>query len=652
MDERREYMKKKIGRNDPCPCGSGKKYKFCCINKMSEEEIQALYLEQFELTKGLNDVNRCQKILDIGKRIIEHQQNSICATGTYVNMAVAKRVLYLLNHKRSDLEDAKDFCSHALELKHNNQAALKTMYGICLELKQYGDANKALEQYEDTNLYSSMSMQIIAEYQNAIEWANREVYREENKKGLDEITNTLFEKFGMNAGLCAVAVSYYLGIGNDMLKAYELGKRSVEEYPDSATYNSLGWICLTPEINRKDIAVGFFEKAIELAEDEEVKKDITGNYFIALLENEQYKKAENVISELIDNHPCNQNFSNYAEMLKRQGKLEEALEWGKKALFIVEDDITLLLVADVYKKMKQYENAVFMYKKCLEYISSDENVYQFKDVNGRQLYSIASDNSLDMIMFEALKGIISVYSLLKEYEQAKAYLLIAKEKLPQKSEWEIWEQTLPEIENVNQRYLEIKEQFNQSSKKIVEQKCSVRRWALQLIQIQNSSGQLNLEENDDWEKYLEKMDEILNQMVQTVNKNSTIYQNCQNWVNSTYAHLDTDAKEFLITAEALYEIHKMSIIDFAPIIVEYCKVVEKQLRVLLGSQLPSNKHMLGQIIGVISNNNIHPYNLYLSDLQAVNQLRRNSAHTGLLTKNDADTIRNIFYTNNLLNNLV
>lgn len=23
----------KVGRNDPCPCGSGKKYKHCCINK-------------------------------------------------------------------------------------------------------------------------------------------------------------------------------------------------------------------------------------------------------------------------------------------------------------------------------------------------------------------------------------------------------------------------------------------------------------------------------------------------------------------------------------------------------------------------------------------------------------------------------------------
>ena len=24
---------KKVGRNDPCPCGSGKKFKKCCINK-------------------------------------------------------------------------------------------------------------------------------------------------------------------------------------------------------------------------------------------------------------------------------------------------------------------------------------------------------------------------------------------------------------------------------------------------------------------------------------------------------------------------------------------------------------------------------------------------------------------------------------------
>ena len=27
-----ETQEAKIGRNDPCPCGSGKKYKKCCLN--------------------------------------------------------------------------------------------------------------------------------------------------------------------------------------------------------------------------------------------------------------------------------------------------------------------------------------------------------------------------------------------------------------------------------------------------------------------------------------------------------------------------------------------------------------------------------------------------------------------------------------------
>ena len=30
---RRPVARTKIGRNDPCPCGSGKKYKDCCANK-------------------------------------------------------------------------------------------------------------------------------------------------------------------------------------------------------------------------------------------------------------------------------------------------------------------------------------------------------------------------------------------------------------------------------------------------------------------------------------------------------------------------------------------------------------------------------------------------------------------------------------------
>jgi preprotein translocase subunit SecA len=31
-------MAKKTGRNDPCPCGSGKKYKICCMKKDVEKK--------------------------------------------------------------------------------------------------------------------------------------------------------------------------------------------------------------------------------------------------------------------------------------------------------------------------------------------------------------------------------------------------------------------------------------------------------------------------------------------------------------------------------------------------------------------------------------------------------------------------------------
>ncbi|WP_204661666.1 SEC-C metal-binding domain-containing protein [Fusibacter tunisiensis] len=32
-DEQNDVKKEKVGRNDPCPCGSGKKYKKCCLGK-------------------------------------------------------------------------------------------------------------------------------------------------------------------------------------------------------------------------------------------------------------------------------------------------------------------------------------------------------------------------------------------------------------------------------------------------------------------------------------------------------------------------------------------------------------------------------------------------------------------------------------------
>lgn len=645
-------MTKKLGRNDPCPCGSGKKYKKCCKDKNLDTNIENLYLQQLEHTKKLDNLEQCNKIIEIGKTILEHGKGEIFITGTYTNMALAHRVIYYLTNNTNELNEAKYYCNKALELKPTNQAALRMMYGIALDLKEYGVAAKALDEFTITDICNPMCVQIIEEYQNTVMMANSGKHTDDIRNGLDKITNILLDKYNMNPGICAATMQYYMGIGNDMLRAYEVGRRSVEIYPDAITYNNLGWICISPDFNRFDEAIEFYKTALTLSNNEKLKIGIKGNYFVALLNKGMLEDAEILMKDLIEVNPCNQNFSNYAELLKRKGDYEEALRFGKKALFLVEDDTTLLVVADIYKRMQDYTSAVDMYKKCLYNIELNANAYIFKDANGMMSSSYASNNALDWILYEALKGIISAYNSQKEYELAKIYLNIAKEKLPQKSDWNIWEETFAHVELNNQLYVETKTALDECLMKNKTQKNSIRQWALQLMQLQDSSITLDLNIEDDWFKYEQKMNSILTEMSNVINKESILYQEKVAFVNSSYPFLNTDAKEFLITAEILYEMHSSSIIDFAPIIVEYSKVVESQIRALLGNQLPQNLRMLGQIIHFIRQQNISPYNNYLTDLDSVNQKRRDSAHTGRLSKIDADYVRSILYTNNLLNKLV
>lgn len=70
-----------IGRNDPCPCGSGKKYKKCCLaadeavvaakTRAANEEAEAHAKAEREVAaffKALDDLsNRVPRLIDAGK---------------------------------------------------------------------------------------------------------------------------------------------------------------------------------------------------------------------------------------------------------------------------------------------------------------------------------------------------------------------------------------------------------------------------------------------------------------------------------------------------------------------------------------------------------------------------------------------------------
>ncbi|MEG0692485.1 MAG: hypothetical protein RR444_05325, partial [Oscillospiraceae bacterium] len=250
------------------------------------------------------------------------------------------------------------------------------------------------------------------------------------------------------------------------------------------------------------------------------------------------------------------------------------------------------------------------------------------------------------------KGLIQSYTQQQKYDTARAYLVLGQKTLGDCEEWAIWESLLPMLEDMSQAYSEAQKATEESGQQMSMQKNYFRQWASKLMQLQGTSQQVDLDQPADWSAFEAKMDLVLEEMKSAIINHDVLYSSTKADVLANYQHLNSDSQEFLSTANILYDIHQNSYIDFAPIIVEYSKVVEKQLRILLVGQLSTGAKMLGQIIGEIDNRSIAPYNSYLIELRTINQLRKDSAHTGRLAKTDADDIRTILFSNGLLNRLI
>jgi len=61
----------KVGRNDPCPCGSGLKYKRCCLGKKEDavEDIKAVYAQKYKIR--LKDSKDIEGIRKAGRLVLE-----------------------------------------------------------------------------------------------------------------------------------------------------------------------------------------------------------------------------------------------------------------------------------------------------------------------------------------------------------------------------------------------------------------------------------------------------------------------------------------------------------------------------------------------------------------------------------------------------
>lgn len=139
----------KIGRNDPCPCGSGKKHKRCCLGQDEQRASQELANEG----KGALGLPRCD--------CCSHEMHG----HGYVDLALAdeldaltNRVPDLIEAGRLDEAEAVGF-----DLLNRFPDQIDGMERLAEVYEARGDAEKAVEYYRKAAVFATLNLGFDAE---------------------------------------------------------------------------------------------------------------------------------------------------------------------------------------------------------------------------------------------------------------------------------------------------------------------------------------------------------------------------------------------------------------------------------------------------------------------------------------------------------
>jgi tetratricopeptide (TPR) repeat protein len=138
---------RKIGRNDPCPCGSGKKYKRCCLEKHEEEARAAAAAAREEEAPSSRSLS------------------AYYADNDEVPDELSNRVIELIQEGK--LEEAEETCA---ELKRRFPDLIDWIERTGMIHEARGETEKAIEYYE-------RCLQYIDDNEELFEEASKDWYR-------------------------------------------------------------------------------------------------------------------------------------------------------------------------------------------------------------------------------------------------------------------------------------------------------------------------------------------------------------------------------------------------------------------------------------------------------------------------------------------
>lgn len=156
-----EETKKKVGRNENCPCGSGYKYKKCCLPKVkqvSEQVIQASnnrLIEQSKKTFGGEEVyftdqhkvKLSEIILELGKEWLDQANNKIEMENIITFTCTAWNIAVILPPEEHEAEITRFIKAMKLKKIGND---VREIIRLIIDKKNryYPDLNRPIVNYE------------------------------------------------------------------------------------------------------------------------------------------------------------------------------------------------------------------------------------------------------------------------------------------------------------------------------------------------------------------------------------------------------------------------------------------------------------------------------------------------------------------------
>ncbi len=127
----------KVGRNDPCPCGSGKKFKRCCLERVeAEERAEQLRAESERLAAERDEGPTIAAVLERARAALQESRAFEEVDG------LAERVLELIDAGQYDEAEAT---ARQLESEYPDEPLAIERLGQVQEARGSGDV--AAEQY-------------------------------------------------------------------------------------------------------------------------------------------------------------------------------------------------------------------------------------------------------------------------------------------------------------------------------------------------------------------------------------------------------------------------------------------------------------------------------------------------------------------------